>query len=152
MATMYPPCLPVAGGSSQMMVLYGGLCVSFFLGRVHPREAYSEKDISLQNVYKGMLLKLASVERKWKKWPWAGGEVETVEMQSLQRPLPTSLGSLKLWWMIFQNCAVDPVLVSGWLWTWSWERSSLQPRQSSEGCSTIIPAPGRGGRESFVPE
>ena len=71
---MYPPCLPVAGGSSQMMV-YGGLCVGFFLGRLHPPEAYSEKDISLQNVYKGMLLKLASVERKRKKCPRAGGEV-----------------------------------------------------------------------------
>lgn len=75
MATMYPPCLPVAGGSSQMLVVYGGLCVGFSLGRLHPWEAYSEKDISLQNVYKGMLLKLASVERKTKKCPWAGGEV-----------------------------------------------------------------------------
>ena len=49
-ATMYLPCLPGAGGSSQMMVVYGGLCVGLFVGRVHPQEANSEKDISLQDV------------------------------------------------------------------------------------------------------
>lgn len=34
-ATMYPPCLPAAGWSSQVVVVYGCLCVGLFAGRLH---------------------------------------------------------------------------------------------------------------------
>lgn len=47
---MYLPCLPGAGGSSQMMVVCGDLCVGLFVGRVPPQEANSEKDFNLQDV------------------------------------------------------------------------------------------------------
>lgn len=66
-ATVYPPCLPVAGWSSQVMVMYWALCVGLFAGGLGSVEANSERDISLQDVCEGVPFIFAPVARKMRE-------------------------------------------------------------------------------------